>query len=59
MTANAAAAAPTIDPAKLKRFKELLAKASAPAAAPAAKPATESVTYEDDQTLLAIRNIRF
>ena len=59
MTANAAAAAPAIDPAKLKRFKELLAKASAPAAAPAAKPATESVTYEDDQTLLAIRNIRF
>ena len=57
--AAAEPAAPTIDPAKLKRFKELLAKASAPAAAPAAKPATESVTYEDDQTLLAIRNIRF
>jgi hypothetical protein len=57
-SAAAEPAAPTIDPAKLKRFKELLAKASAPAA-PAAKPATESVTYEDDQTLLAIKNIRF
>jgi hypothetical protein len=87
----ATAAAPTIDPAKLKRFQELLAKASTPAAAPAAAPATgaatkpaapgfantgggaavgnpnmakqgaakESVTFEDDQTLLAIKNIRF
>ena len=87
----ATAAAPTIDPAKLKRFQELLAKASTPAAAPAAAPSTgaatkpaapgfantgggaavgnpnmakqgaakESVTFEDDQTLLAIKNIRF
>ena len=83
----------TIDPAKLARFKELLAKAATPAApkptqiAPAPKkpatgastkpsqplpgvtgvpgaqisntPAAESVTYEDDQILLAIKNVRF
>ena len=87
----------TIDPAKLARFKELLAKAATPAApkptqiAPQPKPATgagtkpaaagfantgggaavgnpnmakqgvakESVSFEDDQTLLAIKNIRY
>lgn len=46
-------AAPTIDPAKLKRFQELLAKAGA------AAPKTESVNYEDDRVLLAIKNIQY
>ena len=86
----------TIDPAKLARFKELLAKAATPAPAAPAKPtqvapapkkpatgagtkpsqalpgttgvpgaqisdtpAAESVSFEDDKTLLAIKNIRY
>jgi hypothetical protein len=50
--AGAATKPATIDPAKLKRFQELLAKVQG-----GATPAKESVTYEDDKVLALIRGI--
>lgn len=47
------AEAPEIDPAKLKRFQELLAKVQGGGAT----PAKEQVTYEDDRILALIRGL--